>query len=269
MGTSWSWQAAWPSQALSAALEEPTDGARCGGGAGGGMPMCDGQSRSAGLTNGLVLLDFVFGDDHEHAAYVLSRNASVPHTICVCAIAHVIACLHAAPAMPALARAPQPARLPARAHPWKRTHTCLPACGRACVSACPAACTCAHACRADASPRRLAHALLQVAPGFFDAPGSAALSFPSTRAVAGPGVLATTRPAVVIAFSSIEAYGELAAANAALMRDALQLHNAAVRETLSAFNGCVNLARMQGALEGAVGPPSLRAGRGETHRQKA
>lgn len=49
--------------------------------------------------------------------------------------------------------------------------------------------------------------------------------------------MGNSRPIVCIAFSSVEGFREMSALNMDMARDMLQLHNACVRETLSACNG--------------------------------
>ncbi|KAG2425877.1 hypothetical protein HYH02_014940 [Chlamydomonas schloesseri] len=76
----------------------------------------------------------------------------------------------------------------------------------------------------------------KISPGFFDAPGSSRLLFPAMRELMG-GDAQSMRPVVTVAFSSIEGFKELSAVNVEAAREVLQLHNAAVRETLSTCNG--------------------------------
>ncbi|KAG2436965.1 hypothetical protein HXX76_006480 [Chlamydomonas incerta] len=76
----------------------------------------------------------------------------------------------------------------------------------------------------------------KISPGFFDAPGSSRLLFPAMRELMGADVQ-SMRPVVTVAFSSIEGFKELSAINVEAAREVLQLHNAAVRETLSTCSG--------------------------------
>ncbi|GLI69538.1 hypothetical protein VaNZ11_014183 [Volvox africanus] len=76
----------------------------------------------------------------------------------------------------------------------------------------------------------------KISPGFFDAAGSSRLMFPDMRELMG-GDLQAIRPVVTVAFSSIEGFKELSAVSVDAGRDVLQLHNAAVRETLSTCSG--------------------------------
>lgn len=80
----------------------------------------------------------------------------------------------------------------------------------------------------------------KISPGFFDAPAASRLAFPMMREIPGAGLvpgLGGDRPHVCVAFTSIEGFKEVSALNLQLSRELLYLHNACVRETLSACSG--------------------------------
>jgi hypothetical protein len=67
--------------------------------------------------------------------------------------------------------------------------------------------------------------------------GSNRLTFQQMRELIPLSEAASFRPSACIAFSSIESYKEISAVNLPLSRELLMLHNACVRETLSACGG--------------------------------
>ena len=67
--------------------------------------------------------------------------------------------------------------------------------------------------------------------------GSHKLTFQRMRDLIPPSEAASFRPSACITFSSIESFKEISAVNLPLSRELLMLHNACVRETLSACGG--------------------------------
>lgn len=78
----------------------------------------------------------------------------------------------------------------------------------------------------------------KILPGFFDAPGSSCVTFPGTRELIDlHGIPLPPRPLVCLVFSSVEGFKEISAIQIELSKDMLALHNACVRETLTACGG--------------------------------
>ena len=78
----------------------------------------------------------------------------------------------------------------------------------------------------------------KILPGFFDAPGSSFVTFPGTKELIDlHGIPPPPRPLVCIVFSSVEGFKEISAIHIELSKDMLALHNACVRETLTACGG--------------------------------